>query len=54
VINFNPGVLKECPSAQLQMVGDMSEGGFCNVDAAAGTIVYCVDNTKLNHNIYKL
>jgi len=24
VIKFNPGVLKECPSAQLQMVGDMT------------------------------
>ena len=54
MINFNPGVLKECASAQLQMVGDMSQSGFCNVHAAGGTIVYCVDSSKLNHNIYKL
>ena len=54
VINFNPGVLKESPSAQLQMVGDMTEKGQCNVNAAGGTIVYCVDSTKLNHKIYKL
>ncbi len=53
-INFNPGELKECPSAQLQIIGDMTEKGFCNVNAAGGTIVYCVDKKKLKHNRYKL
>ncbi len=32
----------------------MAETGMCNVLAAGGTIVYCVDKTKLNHNTYKL
>lgn len=53
VLRFNPGELKECPSAQLQTVGDMAEAGMCNVVAAGGTIVYSVDSTKINHNHYK-
>ena len=54
VLRFNPGELKECPSAQLQTVGDMAEAGMCNVQAAGGTIVYSVDKKQLNHQIYKL
>ena len=54
VLRFNPGQLKECPSAQLQTVGDMAQQGMCNVMAAGGTIVYSVDKTKLDHKIYKL
>jgi hypothetical protein len=53
-IRFNSGELKECPSAQLQIVGEMAEGGKCNIEAASGTIVYCVDSSVLNHNFYKL
>lgn len=53
-IRFNPGDLKECPSAQLQTVGDMAEGGKCNVLAAGGTVVYSVDKTKLDHKHYTL
>lgn len=32
----------------------MAEGGKCNIHAAGGTIVYCVNSKNLNHNIYKL
>jgi hypothetical protein len=54
VLRFNTADLKECPSAQLQTVGDMAETGLCNVQAAGGTIVYSVDRSKLDHKIYKL
>lgn len=54
VINFKAGDLKECPSAQLQTVGDIADGDMCHVMAAGGTIVYCVDSSKLNHEAYKL
>ena len=30
-LRFRTSVLKECPSAQLQIVGDMAEGGRCNL-----------------------
>ncbi len=32
----------------------MAEGGKCNIQAAGGTIVYCVNSKNLNHNAYKL
>ena len=53
-LNFNPEELKECPSAQLQTIGDLTETGSCNVTAMGGTIVYAVDSTKLHHNFYIL
>lgn len=53
-IRFVNGDLKECPSAQLQIIGDMAEGGKCNVTAAGGTIVYAVDKNQLKHDKYKL
>lgn len=53
-IKFSNAVLKECPSAQLQIVGDMAEGGMCNIHAMGGTIQYCVDKTKTNHKHYTL
>ena len=30
-LSFNNDELKESPSAQLQIVGEMAEEGFCNV-----------------------
>lgn len=53
-LRFNNEILKECPSAQLQIVGEMAEGGRCMMHSLEDTIVYCVDKTKLNHNIYSL
>ena len=32
----------------------MAEGGKCNIGAAGGTIVYCVNSKNLKHNTYKL
>lgn len=32
----------------------MAEGGKCNIQAAGGTIVYCVNSKNLSHEIYKL
>jgi hypothetical protein len=52
-VRFNCGQLKECPSAQLQIIGEMAEKGLCNIQAAGGTIVYCVDSDKIKHDIYK-
>ena len=43
-VKFSSAVLKECPSAQLQIIGDMVEDGSCNVLAAGGTIVYSVNS----------
>ena len=42
-LRFKSGVLKECPSAQLQSVGDLAEEGKCHVATMSGTIVYTVD-----------
>lgn len=53
-LNFNCQILKNCPSAQLQIIGDMATEGHCNVSAMASTIVYGVDKTKLDHDVYKL
>lgn len=53
-MKFNPGELKECPSAQLQIVGEMAEGGTCHIDVMGGTICYSVNPENLNHNFYKL
>jgi hypothetical protein len=38
----------------LQIVGEMAEGGKCNIEAISGTIVYCVNSDNLKHNIYSL
>jgi hypothetical protein len=53
-MKFNPGELKECPSAQLQIIGEMAEGGTCHIDVMGGTIIYSVKNGNLNHEAYKL
>lgn len=50
VLRFKAGELKECPSAQLQTVGEMADGGKCNVGVAGGTIVYSVDKQKAAKN----
>lgn len=53
-LRFDPNTLKESPSAQLQSVGDLSEGGLCNVHCLGGTIIYSIDAKKTDHNKYKL
>jgi hypothetical protein len=47
-------VLKESPSAQLQILGSLSEGDQVNVHAMGGTIVYSVNQKNLRHDAYKL
>lgn len=42
-LSFDNNRLRDCPSAQLQLVGEMAESGKCNVGAMGGTIVYTVD-----------
>ena len=51
---FKAAALKECPSAQLQIVGDMSEGGHCNLHTLGQTIVYTVNPQKVDKDAYRL
>jgi hypothetical protein len=53
-LEFDCNKLKECPSAQLQIIGDMAAEGHCNVNALGGTIVYGVDIKKSDTDMYKL
>lgn len=53
-MEFDANQLKECPSAQLQIIGDMASVGHCNVNAMGGTIVYGVDKKKADTDAYKL
>ncbi len=43
-MKFKAGELKECPSAQLQIVGEMAEGGHCHINVMGGTIIYSVNH----------
>ena len=43
VLRFNPERLKRSPSAQLQLVGELSEEGMCNVHAVSGGIRYTIN-----------
>lgn len=54
VLHFDCQKLKDCPSAQLQIVGDMATEGHCNVHALGGTIVYGVNSQKADNDSYKL
>lgn len=54
-LNFQPAVLKECPSSQLQNVGSLCEDkGYAVVSAMSDTIAYTVDPTQTQHDKYKL
>jgi hypothetical protein len=52
-LNFIPSVLKECDSAQLQKVGELSENGQAHVHAMSSTILYSVDRSVLQRNSAK-
>lgn len=54
LLRFDPATLKKSPSTQLQLVGSLSHNGVCNVHVDHRTIGYVADQTKLNHNYYKL
>lgn len=46
--------MRECPSAQLQFVGEMAESSAVNVRAIGGTILYSVDHNRKPTDIYSL
>lgn len=53
-MEFEPKLLMESPSAQLQIVGELAAVGHCDLKAKNGTIVYGVDKTKAETDVYKL
>jgi len=53
-LNFDSASLADCPSAQLQQAGDLSESGKATVAALPGTIVYTVDQRVSPQNAYIL
>ena len=53
-LHFKPEELEKSPSAQLQIVGEMAEGGKCNVDCMPSTILYTVDQHVKFEGFYDL
>jgi hypothetical protein len=51
---FDPQTLKDCPSAQLQVVGELSSNGEAKIHALGGTIVFSLDQSKMDENLYDL
>ena len=47
-LSFDCNKLRDCPSAQLQVIGEMAAEGHCNVNAMGGTIVYGVKQEHQN------
>jgi hypothetical protein len=48
ILHFKSSVLKECPSAQLQLVGEMAEGGECHIECLEQTILYSVNAKNID------
>eukprot|EP00211_Chloroparvula_japonica_P007098 CAMPEP_0119140794 /NCGR_PEP_ID=MMETSP1310-20130426/29866_1 /TAXON_ID=464262 /ORGANISM="Genus nov. species nov., Strain RCC2339" /LENGTH=385 /DNA_ID=CAMNT_0007132183 /DNA_START=126 /DNA_END=1283 /DNA_ORIENTATION=- len=53
-LSFDPVVLCECPSAQLQRVGELCEKGSCELHAMSGTIGYTLADPAATPAEYKL
>lgn len=53
-LNFDPATLAQCPSSQLQKVGELCAQGHAVVSAMPDTIAFTVDWSKTQHNDYKL
>jgi hypothetical protein len=51
-LEFDTLVLKLCPSKQLQMVGDLADKGFADVDTMGGTIVIGHDPSQISNAAY--
>jgi hypothetical protein len=51
---FENAVLQDCPSAQLQFVGEMAESGKVNVQGIGGTILYSVNQQRKPTDLYSL
>jgi hypothetical protein len=43
-MRFKASELKECPSAQLQILGEMAVGGYCHLAVMDATICYSVNS----------
>ena len=46
-LSFIPGVLKECESIQLQLVGQLNEKGSMNIHCLSNTIVFGLKNPEI-------
>jgi len=51
-LKFEPNSLKESPSTQLELVGNLCESGVCSINTLGGTIVFGVDQSKLSTDLY--
>lgn len=53
-LKFDPEMLNQCPSAQLQKVGELCAEGSAESHALGGTIAYTVDAAKCETQAYTL
>lgn len=51
-LRFDPEMLQECPSAQLQKLGELAGDGKAHLHAMGGTIAFSVDWTKADCSAY--
>jgi len=49
-LKFEPQKLKDGPSSQLEMIGNLCETGECSINTLSGTIVIGVNHEKSNNN----
>merc|ERR1712014_53609 len=52
-LRFDPAMLQECPSAQLQKLGELASDGKADLHAMGGTIAFSVDWTKADCSAYR-
>lgn len=53
-LHFDPNVLAECPSAQLQKAGEISSDGSARLNTMPSTIAFTVDMRKADTSAYTL
>merc|ERR1711879_1064072 len=53
-LHFDPDMLAQCPSSQLQKAGAMSSDGSARLHAMSNTIAYTVDKRKADTSAYTL
>jgi len=51
---FDPEVLKSSPSAQLKIVGELSQNGEATIHALSNTVVFSCDVNKVDKDLYDL
>lgn len=52
-LRFKPDILKECPSAQLRVVGELAAEGIAVINVMGGTVVIGVDKKHSTNSYYK-